>query len=357
MRRRSLLISLLFLGGVLSSAGTAAAGSHGSQPGSALPESLEGSTVYWSQFVNPPPDFGTLRIVAANPYGRHFRVLTHPAPGVQDVDAKVSPDGNRILFERDLRNRSVVGLVGADGHGGRVLSLPCAGRCAGIATPTWTPDGRHVVFTRVLGPFDAVNNSARSAVLWKSNLDGSHLVRLSEPGIDGAFEDYNATFAPDGYIVFIRVRNADIKSAAFRMNADGSNVRRLTPWSLDADTLSVSPARTGPSEDLVVFETYGNGAPDGVAPAIATVSARSRCGDGCASHIRYLTSPGSLPVQNFNPTWSPDGNQIAYVKFSYVATDTPPVHGDIKRMDWDGQDKDPVSRSPILFDFRPAWGW
>lgn len=157
--------------------------------------------------------------------------------------------------------------------------------------------------------------------------------------------------------MFLRIRNADIKSAAFRMNADGSNVRRLTPWSLDADELFVSPARTGPSEDLVVFETYGHGPPDGVAQAIATVSATSRCGDHCASHIRYLTSPGSLPVQNFNPTWSPDGKQIAYVKFSYVETDTPPVHGDIWRMRWDGQGKAPVSRSPILFDFRPAWGW
>jgi Tol biopolymer transport system component len=212
------------------------------------------------------------------------------------------------------------------------------------------------VFTRVMGPFDAVNESARSAVLWKSKLDGSRLVRLSEPGIDGVFEDYGATFAPGGYIVFIRVRNADIKSAAFRMDADGSNVRRLTPWSLDADELSVSPAKSGPSEDLVVFETYGHGAPDGISQAVATVSAKSDCRHGCG-RIDYLTRPRSLPVQHFNPTWSPDGEQVAYVRFSFVENDTPPVRGDIWRMRWDGADKTSVSRSPRLFDFRPAWGW
>jgi hypothetical protein len=41
------------------------------------------------------------------------------------------------------------------------------------------------------------------------------------------------------------------------MDADGSDVRRLTPWRLDADTADLSPAASGPTEDLVAFETYG----------------------------------------------------------------------------------------------------
>jgi TolB protein len=352
MPRKSFATSLVVLVWVLSSAGFAGAASPERSP---LPESLEGSTVYWSQFVDV--HFSGSRIVAADPHGRHFRALTHPGPGVQDIDPKVSSQGTRILFERDLPDTSVIGIVRADGRGERVLDLRCTDPCVGVGTPSWTPDGRHIIYTRGIGPFDQVNGSLRSGVLWRSNLDGSHQVRLSERGIDGAYEDYNATFAPDGYIVFMRIRNADIKSAAFRMDADGSDVRRLTPWALDADELSVSPAPSGPTEDLVVFETYGHGPPDGVAQAIATVSAKSQCGDHCLSHVRYLTSPNSLPVQNFNPSWSPDGQEIAYVKFSYIQTDIPPVRGDIWRMRWDGEGKAPVSRSPILFDFRPTWGW
>ncbi len=255
----------------------------------------------------------------------------------------------------DLPDTSKIGVVGAGGRGERILNLHCTDPCVGVGTPTWTPDGQHIVYTRGIGPFDQVNGSLRSAVLWRSDLSGRHQSRLSQPGIDGVFEDYNATFAPDGYIVFIRVRNADIKSAAFRMDADGSHIRRLTPWSLDADELSVSPARTGPSKNLVVFETYGHGQPAGTAQAIATVSANSRCREGCAEHVRYLTSPGSLPVQHFNPAWSPDGRQIAYVRFSYVKTANPPVRGDIWRMRWNGAHKERVSHS-LLFEFRPAWG-
>ncbi len=349
-QRTTFTVLLLILAWVVSTPGASGATARG---GSALPESLEGSRIYWSQFVDL--DFSAARIVAANPHGRHLRVLTHPAAGVQDINPKVSPDGTQVLFERDRPNRSVVGIVGSNGDGERVLDLPCTDPCAGVSAPTWAPDGRHVVFTRVVGPFDEVNGSARSAVLWRSDLSGRHLVRLSEPGIDGTFEEYGATFAPDGYIVFLRVRNADIKSAAFRMNLDGTHIRRLTPWSLDADELSVSPARAGSSRDLVVFETYGHGAPDGKAQAIATVSAESHCGQGCADHVRYLTSAGSLPVQHFNPAWSPNGRKIAYVKFSYVESRTVPVHGDIWRMRWNGTHKTRVSHSP-LFEFRPAWG-
>jgi hypothetical protein len=70
--------------------------------------------------------------------------------------------------------------------------------------------------------------------------------------------------------------------------------------------------------------------------------------------IRYLTSPRSVPVWNFNPTWSPHGTRVAYVRFKSVEPD-PVVHGDIWTMRWDGTDRDRVSDSK-LFDFRPTWG-
>ncbi len=311
-----------------------------------------GSRIYWSQFRDL--DFSAARVVVADTRGRHLRVLTHPATGVNDIDPKVSPDGTRVLFERDLPDTTKVGIVNADGSGERLLNLRCTAPCVGPGSPTWTPDGRHIIYTRGIGPFDQVNNSLRSAVLWRSDLSGRHQTRLSQKGIDGAFEDYDATFAPRGYIVFIRVRNADIKSAAFRMNPDGSQVRRLTPWALDADELSVSPAESGPTRDLVVFETFGHAQPKGTAQAVATVTAAPQ-GQRRTGHIRYLTSPRALPVQNFNPAWSPDGRQIAFVRFSFVESAQPPVSGNIWRMRWNGTHKRQVSRSP-LFEFRPAWG-
>jgi len=68
--------------------------------------------------------------------------------------------------------------------------------------------------------------------------------------------------------------------------------------------------------------------------------------------VRFLTSPRSLPDQHFNPSWAPDGRQIAFVRFSFV--DPGPAVGDIWRTDWNGNHQRSVSTSP-LFEFRPAW--
>jgi Tol biopolymer transport system component len=313
---------------------------------------LGGSRLYWSQFADF--HFSTARIVSADAHGRHLRVLTHPAEGLVDVDPKVSPDGTRVLFERDLPDGTTrVGLVNADGTGERLLDVPCADPCVALIGPTWGPDGNHVYVSRVLGPFND-NGDAASAALWRTDLHGHHLTRISVQAIDGRFEDYAATFAPAGYVVFLRGRDTpSFRTAAFRMDPDGSHVRRLTRWSLDADELSVSPAATGPTRDLVVFETFGHGHPDGTAQAVATVSAAPREGPRFG-RVRYLAGPRA-PVENNNPAWSPDGRRIAWVRVSFDETADPSVSGNIWRMRWDGTHKTRVSRSP-LFEFRPAWG-
>lgn len=300
----------------------------------------------WSRSVE---DFSAIRIVIARPRGP-VQELTHSEDGVQDIDPKFSPDGARILFERDMPDGSVqLVVINVDGTGEQVLPLGCVDPCAADLAPTWAPDGQHVYFTRVMGPFNE-NGDAASALLYRATLDGTELTRISEPGIDGVYEDYSASFAPAGYMVFIRI-GPGIKSAAFRRDHDGRTTQ-LTPYALDADMLSVSPASSGPSKDLIVFETYGHGGPDGVAQAVATVPATCSSVEQCAPKVRYLTSPDSLPDQHFNPSWSPDGKQIAYVRFSYV--DPGPVTGDIWRMQWNGKNQRPVSTSP-RFEFRPAW--
>jgi len=271
-----------------------------------------------------------------------------------DIDPAVSPDGRWVAFERDFPDGSAhIGLVRSNGTREHLLRSVCVAPCEAALAPTWAPDGRHLVFTPVIGPFDQPNESARSAVLMTTDLRGRSVRRLSQAGIDGAFEDYHASFAPAGYLVFVRVDNATLRSAVFRMNARGGHVRRLTPWRLDADIPQVSPARTGRSKNLVVFETYGHGAPEGTSQAIATVPATCRPVSRCAQQVRLLTSARALPVHNFNPSWSPDGRRIAYVRFR--GFDDRPPRGDIWTMGSRGHPKQRFSRSP-LFEFRPSWG-
>jgi TolB protein len=310
------------------------------------------NVVVWSRFVDQ--NFSAARIVLAGNHDGHVRELTHSSNGVVDIDPQVSPDGRSVAFERDLPDgTSQIGLVATNGSGERILRLGCTSSCAAVVTPTWTPDGRHLVFTRVVGPFDQVNESATSAVLWRADLHGSTPRRVSQPGIDGRYEDYKASFRHDGDLIFVRVRNSDIHSAVFRMHPDGTGLHQLTDWSLDADLPSVSPADEGPTRNLVVFETYGQGAPAGAVQQVATVPSNCHTLTECSRHIRYLT-PSRPPVENFNPAWSPTGRSIAYVRFIPGDPTTPPL-GDIWTMNWNGRHKTPFSQSP-LFEFRPAFG-
>jgi TolB protein len=308
--------------------------------------------VVWSRFVDQ--DFSAARIVLAHSPGGGVRELTHSIDGVVDIDPQVSPDGKLVAFERDLPDGTgQIGVVGTNGSGERILNLGCTWPCGADLTPTWTPDGRHLVFTRVFGPFDQPNDSATSAVLWRTDLHAATPRRVSQRGIDGAYEDYKASFRPDGDLIFVRVRNIDGHNALFRMHPNRTGLHQLTPWELDADLPSVSPAHDGPTRNLVVFETFGHGAPDGKVAQVATVPSSCRTLAECTRHIDYLT-PTRPPVENFNPAWSASGHTIGYVRF-VPGDETTPPSGDIWTMNWNGSHKTPFSQSP-LFEFRPAFG-
>ncbi|HEX6653528.1 MAG TPA: hypothetical protein VF072_12345 [Thermoleophilaceae bacterium] len=327
-------------------AGLAVAAALLALPGSALAEPGRGAAngrIVWSQIGET-----NARIVSANPDGSGFRFLSDPQDGELDIDPMPSPDGGRILFQRDGEDGSEIVLMRADGGRERVLDTRCTDPCADDIGPTWAPDGRHVVFTRVIGPFDQVNDSARSAVLWSEDLHGRHLQRLSEPGIDGVYEDYSARWTPDGKtITFTRVRNEPFDSAEFAMNADAAHPRQLTPWEIDADIYDLSQSRSGSTKGLIAFETFGHGAPEGESSNVATVP--SNCPDltACTARIRYLTDNGAGPTQSYNPAWSPDGSRIAFVVESGNA--------DIWTMDPDGTDRRRFTDTPDLWDFRPRW--
>ena len=320
----------------------------------ASPAASRGSTIVWSRNTK---SFSKQYIVSARPDGSHLRQLTRPKKGAVDIDASISPNGREVAFERDTFNPDTakIGLVNANGRNERILDLGCVDPCAADAAPTWLRSGKRIAFTPVVGPFDQVNESATSAVLHTALLNGSDVERFSQPGIDGSFEDYHAHFSRDGsYVVFVRVRNADVAIAVFRADADGSDVRRLTPWGLGADLPDISLAASGPTEDLIVFETYGGGPPKGSSQNIATVPATCPSPAKCRKRIRYLTRHGDGPVQSFNPSWSPNGRRIAYTRFKPGDRHTPSL-GDIWTMRADGSHRRAVSTSP-LFEYRPDWG-
>jgi dipeptidyl aminopeptidase/acylaminoacyl peptidase len=128
---------------------------------------------------------------------RHSRLAT----GVYDEDPKISPDGRRVLFERNVDSEGLaeIGVVDMDGRGERILDLGCSDPCVGVEAPNWTPDGHHLVYGRIIGPIDPTNGNAVGEPLYRSGLNSGLHTRLT------SFDAVRASFAPEGYLVFRRV--------------------------------------------------------------------------------------------------------------------------------------------------------
>jgi len=291
-------------------------------------------------------------LLIARPDGSGQRSLTPDDPNVNDVDAVISPNGKWALFERDSGDSSELRIVATAGGPSRSLGLVCTGSCLADGRPTWLGDDR-IAWTRYDGGDQYPNGYA--GTLMSARLDDgtvSAIKRLSPDGPDGVFEDAYARLTPDGkYYVFERYSTDTGDVAIFRMRRDRSAVSQLTDFALNVDLPHISPATTGPTAGLVVFQTYGQGNPTGTSRDLATVPVSCASLSACAAATHYVTSNGLGLGRASNPTWSPDGLRIAYAGRPSVDV----VDCQIQTIAYDGSDVRTVSTSP-LFDYRPDWG-
>lgn len=204
-----------------------------------------------------------------------------------------SPDGRRIVFERDLpywgSDRFHIATVPARGGPARDLTSGPFD-----AMPTFAPDGRRVAFTRLTA---AVPNAIVS--LFTMGPRGQNPTLLLANGID-----VSPAWSPDGReIAFARLASADLpieESTLYLADADGSNVRPLP-------LKGVSPAWS-PDGSHLAFVSFAdhNG---------------TSCSDGCApsGEIYVANADGTDPrrltysrADDERPTWSPDGTRLAF---------------------------------------------
>jgi Tol biopolymer transport system component len=185
------------------------------RPSSAAPESGPEGRILFSQTVGEHSD-----IYAIRPDGDGLKRLTDSTGEAKHPD--VSRDGG-IVYEDDEATRAVIAIADADGGNRRVLT-PSGYQ----GQPAWSPDGNRIVFERDSGPGD---NG-----LWTMRPDGSDLRRLTRNPYAGAECgcDTDPAFSPDGRISFVRVRSETSgRGALFVMDRNGRNQRRITSWQLD----------------------------------------------------------------------------------------------------------------------------
>lgn len=173
-------------------------------------------------------------------------------------------------------------VVDADGSNARRVTVtePVEGEERGSWVPAWSPDYSRIVFA-------SNRDDGGSANLYVVDADGSNLRRLTDhPGFD-----YTPDWSPDGKtIAFLSDR--DGFRELYAMDADGSNVRRLT-FQEEASGRICCP----------------DWSPDGRKLAFGSFRAPTMM-----TQVLDLETGEATVLSNWagQPRWSPDGEWIAY---------------------------------------------
>jgi Tol biopolymer transport system component len=206
----------------------------------------------------------------------------------------------------------------ADTNGAAVRRLSrCAGNCLGDGSPTYTRSGAKIAFERAFGP--VTNDNAAAVAILTMNADGSGLRQLTQTKKPTSTEDHTPSWSPDGKRIAFQRYNTTAQpaslSAIYVMNADGTQLRRLTPRSIDA-----SNPRWSRDGTRIAFNDYAEDIPN----KSANVYTIRTDGTG----LRKVTYYTGGTKRAFVNDWSPDGRQIVYHVIGDAVNDLYVVNAD-----------------------------
>jgi Tol biopolymer transport system component len=251
---------------------------------------------------------GISQVFTVNPDGTRLRQATHSASPAGQFGLSWSPNGRGLLYSVTA-NIDTIFQSGANGSGATAISPPCTGTCLGDDDAVYSPDGKRIAFERAFGP--VVNDRAAVVAIFTMNVDGSQLTQLTNKATPTSAEDHQPAWSPDGTKIAFVHSNTTATPRNFGavevMNADGSNVRRLTPFAIDAENPHWSPdgKRLLLNTDAEVHQKSAN---------LFTMHV-----DG--THRTALTHYNGA-LQAFADGWSPDGRQIIFRRLEFTGTDT-----------------------------------
>ena len=171
-------------------------------------------------------------ILLPEPGETHLRNIRQLTFGGNNAEAYFSPDGRRLIFQRQERADSGCDqqyVMNADGSDMRRVSNGLGRTTCGY----FYDDGRRILYSSTFeaSPACPPPPDRSQGYVWPlgrfeiytARADGSDLRRLTT---NDAY-DAEATVSPDGKrVVFTSTRDGDIE--LYSMNVDGSDVRRIT---------------------------------------------------------------------------------------------------------------------------------
>jgi TolB protein len=185
-------------------------------------------------------------IFTINPDGTRQRQVTHSARTRLATFPDWSPNGRWIEYQVSRHgnlDNSRLYKIHPNGTHRTFIDASCQAPCRSDGFAQWSPHGRRIAFQRQSGPAGDPNFLF---ALYVMRAGGTHVRQITHRGanplVDHRFQDKAPTWSPTAKrLAFERVDGKTGHHAISTVRLDGTALRRITPWALDAAEPDWSP--------------------------------------------------------------------------------------------------------------------